>query len=168
MRPPPFRYHSRCMQHTALPHAVPSRFRTTLTAMHANVVKMIMHLCCCWPIPLCAALFTAYGQLATCTCIRISACVHSHAHGIACMHDARMPIYPMPYFGRYCRAFMQNSVFRASGCAAHFALHGGVPACTTLHAVCQSQCVDSHGVIWLACAGSCLHMCCMRTNSVVL
>ena len=97
------------------PHAVPSRFRTTLTAMHAKVIKMIMHLCCCWPIPSCAALFTAYGQLATCTCIRISACVHSHAHAIACMHDARMPISPMPYFGRYCRASCKTACFEHLG-----------------------------------------------------
>ena len=121
MRPPPFRYHPRCMQHTARRHAASSRFRTTLTAMHAKVMSMHhvvagqSHRVLYYPRHM-DSWRHAHAS--------VSACVHSHTHAITCMMHAEIQ-YPQ------CRiladtsmpCFMQNSVCRASGCAAHAISH---------------------------------------------
>ena len=135
MRPPPFRQHSRCMQHTARPHAVPSRFRTTLPAMHAKV--MIMHHVVAGQSH-CVLQYSGHmdswrnAHLHVYGCM----CLHSHDHAIACMHACQYPQYriladtSMPCFRQKQRV---SSICVC--CPCDFALHGGVHACTTPHAV---------------------------------
>ena len=125
--------------------------------------------CCCWPIPSCAAQHGIWttGDMHICMCM--PACVHSHAHAITCIHASRPNV-----------VLWEILVCSASG-KAECAKHLGVWS-MQFHITWLGACLHyppggvtvpmggqpaSHGVIGLARAASCLHMCFMRINSVV-